>query len=286
MKRFFKILALGFLLALPWADAQAQQANNYWLNAATPCPSCWVPTSATNPMPVTGTFTPSGNSVVIGPTADGSPATTPPVLVGGTVDGSATGNIGVAKIDAAGLAYNAITNWGGTALGAMANYGTSPGAVLVPGVNAFVTNTVTVTGTVTAAGTTSNASSGVATSSTNTPSVAYNYAFNGTTWDQLQVDSNKNLLTSTGGAPTLATAQVSVTTGNISVASARTGRRAIMITNITGTSVIYCGNTGVSTVTGTPVAGTAMSSITLNTTAAIFCTVAATTQTVAVAETY
>jgi hypothetical protein len=33
-----------------------------------------------------------------------------------------------------------VTNWAGGALGAMANYGTSPGAVLVPGVNAFVTN--------------------------------------------------------------------------------------------------------------------------------------------------
>jgi hypothetical protein len=35
-------------------------------------------------------------------------------------------------------------------------------------------------------GSTSNASSGVATSSTNNPSVAYNYVFNGTTWDQVQ----------------------------------------------------------------------------------------------------
>lgn len=34
-------------------------------------------------------------------------------------------------------------------------------------------------------GTTSNASSGVATSSTNSPVVSYNYVFNGTTWDQL-----------------------------------------------------------------------------------------------------
>ncbi len=32
-----------------------------------------------------------------------------------------------------------ITNWGGGVLGAMANYGTSPGAVLVPGMNAFLT---------------------------------------------------------------------------------------------------------------------------------------------------
>ena len=34
----------------------------------------------------------------------------------------------------------AIVSWGGGTLGAMANYGTSPGAVLVPGVNANVTN--------------------------------------------------------------------------------------------------------------------------------------------------
>lgn len=42
---------------------------------------------------------------------------------------------------------SAITSWGGGTLGAMAAYGTSPGAVLVPGVNAFITNTVPVTGT-------------------------------------------------------------------------------------------------------------------------------------------
>jgi hypothetical protein len=38
-------------------------------------------------------------------------------------------------------ASTAITGWAGGTLGAMANYGTSPGLVLVPGVNAFVTNT-------------------------------------------------------------------------------------------------------------------------------------------------
>lgn len=35
---------------------------------------------------------------------------------------------------------DSITTWGGGTLGAMANYGTSPGAVLAPGVNAFITN--------------------------------------------------------------------------------------------------------------------------------------------------
>lgn len=207
MKRFLKSVALGILSVLPWVGAQAQQVNNYcWVDAGPPVH--WAPCNSTNPLAVSGSFTPSGtqnvnltqilgappsltnplwvfpatgatfpvsgtvtanqgtanatpwpvslasttitgNSIVIGPTADGSPATTAPVLIGGTVDGSASGNVGVAKVDAAGLVYAAITNWGGGALGAMANYGTSPGAVLVPGVNAFVTNTVTVTGTVT-----------------------------------------------------------------------------------------------------------------------------------------
>jgi hypothetical protein len=36
---------------------------------------------------------------------------------------------------------DSVATWGGGTLGAMANYGTSPGAVLVPGVNAFITNT-------------------------------------------------------------------------------------------------------------------------------------------------
>jgi hypothetical protein len=42
-------------------------------------------------------------------------------------------------------------------------------------------------------GTSSNASSAVATSSTNGQQLAFNYAFNGTTWDQLQDDGSKNL---------------------------------------------------------------------------------------------
>lgn len=102
----------------------------------------------------------------------------------------------------------------------------------------------------------------------------------------LSSDTNNNLLVSAGGAPNLATAQASVTTGNISVAAARALRRAITITNVTGTGAVFCGNTGVTTATGAYVGATAGSSITLNTTAAVFCTVAATTQTVTVAETF
>lgn len=38
-----------------------------------------------------------------------------------------------------------VTQWASVALGAPSNYGTSPGAVTVPGVNAFVTNTIAAT---------------------------------------------------------------------------------------------------------------------------------------------
>ncbi len=49
--------------------------------------------------------------------------------------------------------------WAGTTLGAPSNYGTSPGAVTVPGVNAFVTNTPTVNlGTIGTASTAANQS--------------------------------------------------------------------------------------------------------------------------------
>lgn len=49
-----------------------------------------------------------------------------------------------------------------------------------------VNGNLKITGTVTSSlsGSTSNATSGVATSATNIPTVAYNYVWNGTTWDQ------------------------------------------------------------------------------------------------------
>lgn len=62
-----------------------------------------------------------------------------------TIAGSVTANIGTTN----GLALDSsisatqprnISQWASQNLGAMANYGTSPGAVLVPGVNAFITN--------------------------------------------------------------------------------------------------------------------------------------------------
>lgn len=79
----------------------------------------------------------------------------------------------------------------------------TPPTTIVNGKPAYLTIDLTGTlctsavlsGTITAtvAGTTSNASSAVATSSTNLSVVSNNYGFNGVTWDQLQVDASKNL---------------------------------------------------------------------------------------------
>lgn len=58
----------------------------------------------TNTVPVTLTSTTiTGNSTVIGPTADGSAASTAPVLVAGTTDGTATGLVATPKVSAGGL---------------------------------------------------------------------------------------------------------------------------------------------------------------------------------------
>lgn len=213
--------------------------------------ACWLQVDVNGNLKTASTTTVSGNITVIGPTADGSPATTAPVLVGGTSDGTATGTVDVWKVDTSGNGFVTDTN---TAL------------MQAPVAPATATATKSALG----------------------GCQATSAAINPTTGQQAAIDCdlNNNVLVSAGGAPNIATAQASVTTGNISVASARALRRAITVTNVTGTSAIYCGNTGVTTSTGAYLGATAGSSITLNTTAAVFCTVAATTQTVTAVETY
>lgn len=69
---------------------------------------------------------------------------------------------------------NGFTSWAGGTLGAMAAYGTSPGAVNVPGVNAYVTNTL---GGVTMG-------DAVTTGQFPTGSPVFSGLFNGTTYDR------------------------------------------------------------------------------------------------------
>lgn len=59
------------------------------------------------------------------------------------VTAGATGSVS-AKLRSISRDVMTVNTWAGGTLGAMANYGTSPGAVLVPGVNAFITNTPSV----------------------------------------------------------------------------------------------------------------------------------------------
>lgn len=103
MKRIVApLLFVGMLFAGLPAVAQTPATVKLCIpTSGTVCPLV----TAAAPLPVSGSFTPSGNTTVIGPTADGSPATTPPVLVGGTSDGTATGTVDVWKVTAAGIGY-------------------------------------------------------------------------------------------------------------------------------------------------------------------------------------
>jgi hypothetical protein len=101
-------------------------------------------------------------------------------------------------------------------------------------------------------GTTSNASSAVATSSTNGAAVAWNYGFNGSSWDQLQVDSSKNLKVTVAAALPAGT----------NVVGGVTQSGTWNVTNVTGTVSLPTGAASAANqinVTGTVAAGTAAS---------------------------
>ena len=82
-------------------------------------------------------------ALIFTPLAAYGQAAQPVVPVVGGLAVSSTNPLPVTGSGGAAVAAN-ITGWAGGTLGAMANYGTSPGAVNVPGVNAFITNTLPV----------------------------------------------------------------------------------------------------------------------------------------------
>src|ERR1700676_5709541 len=94
--------ALGVLAALilaalsPLAHAASGGAPIAYLycysGSTRTSPASWAPCSVSNPLQTTGGGG-GGGGAVYGPTAAASPAANPPVLIGGTVDGSATGNV-------------------------------------------------------------------------------------------------------------------------------------------------------------------------------------------------
>lgn len=109
-----------------------------------------------------------------------------------------------------------------------------------------------------------------------------------TTGQQAAVDCdlNNNLLVSSGGAPNLAIAQVSIATSDTLAVAARSLRRSITIQNITGTQQVYCNQTTATTANGVLLPAVAGSSITLNTTSAVRCIAVTGAQTVAIVETF
>lgn len=88
------------------------------------------------------------------------------------------------------------------------------------------------------------------------------------------------------GTANFATSQVSVTTSNTSTVSARSGRRSVTITNITGTQPIYCSGTTATTANGQYIPAVAGANYTVSTAAAINCIAVSSAQTVSVAEAY
>lgn len=123
-----KLFAAASALALAALPAAAQQtvpmpAGVFWLNS-----TVWSAASASNPLPVT--LESSGGTSNVNVLQWDTTALGAPTAWG---SGSPSGNV---------ISTNtAVLDWAGGTLGAMANYGTSPGAVLTPGVNAYVTNT-------------------------------------------------------------------------------------------------------------------------------------------------
>lgn len=88
------------------------------------------------------------------------------------------------------------------------------------------------------------------------------------------------------GTANFATSQVSVTTSSTSTVAARSGRRSVTITNITGTQPVYCSGTTATTTNGQYIPAVAGANYTVSTSAAINCIAVSSAQTVSVAEAY
>lgn len=113
-------------------------------------------------------------------------------------------------------------------------------------------------------------------------------AVNPTTGQQaaLSSDTNNNLLVSSGGAPNLSIAQVSVATSDTAVVAARALRRSVTIQQITGTQNVFCNQTTATAGNGVVLPAVVGANFTFNTTSAIRCIAITGAQTVAVAETF
>ena len=183
------LLALALMMCLPQlAAAQSLSKICFPTNAAgTNCQNV----DASNPFPITGSIsaTSTAKATAAAPTyVEGSASPFSQDLSGNLrVSASlAFPTIGAA-VPATGV-YNAL-NVAGALRGLS---GLSTGA-LFPAAVAIVDGSGTQITSFGATGSQSNAASALTPTSANVPTVGFMYGFNGTTWDQLQVDTSKNL---------------------------------------------------------------------------------------------
>jgi hypothetical protein len=101
----------------------------------------------------------------------------------GTTNGVSLSQIGANTVSTGAGATGTGTQRVGVAQDTTTVAGSAPGTAGTPSANVVTVQGATSMTPVAVNGASSNASSGVATSSTNVPTVAYNYGFNGTTWD-------------------------------------------------------------------------------------------------------
>lgn len=88
------------------------------------------------------------------------------------------------------------------------------------------------------------------------------------------------------GSANLAVAQVSIATSSTLAVAARTARRAVTITNITGTQPVYCTSATATTANGQYIPAVAGANFTFPYTGVINCIASTGAQTVSVTETY
>lgn len=181
---------------------------------------------ADNPFPVTG-YTGMTALNMVGNTAIGSATTDKPLMLGGSSTGASGGNAQVAKVDTSGNLYTlpgTIATWGLVGIGG----GTNPTNAIVAGCTYNATPPTLSTGQ--AAGLQCNSNGELIVGNTNTnitngdgvstttwsvgsPVASLGYAFNGTSYDRLEDDTNKNLKTTGPMNVTPNDCSGSVTTG-------------------------------------------------------------------------
>lgn len=111
MKRFLPFLAL-LVIPLINSRAEAQQTVQICVHSTTTS-SCF-PVNSGYGLPVNVVAGGAGGGAVYGPTAVGVAAANPPVLLGGTANATATGNVQVLKVDSSGNGYFTNSAFGAT----------------------------------------------------------------------------------------------------------------------------------------------------------------------------